>query len=566
VPGWIRKIVLRGLRPHADDRWPAMEDLLAALGKNPADARKKWVVAVGAPLVVLGMAVGIRQSLANREPPCSGGPAKLAGIWELNVPGEPESPRQAQIHRAFLASGKGYATDVYATVSDALSRYARSWAGMRKEACEATEIRKEQSAEVLDLRMECLDDRLGGLRALTDVFADATGDVVENAVNASNALGALDRCADVPLLRSIVRPPEDAATRVKVDALRTQLAHLKARFDAGKWRDGIDHMPPLLAEIRALGFQPLLAEALALHGFMLSKSRDKGVNEAEQVLVESFRVADASRHDEVRAEDATNLVFLVGVQLGRFKDAREWAETADSVMRRMGGHQLLQAWLLNDLGCVYEAEGDGQAAVPKLRDALSLKERVLGKTHPDVGVSEGNLGLALQALGRSDEALAHVERALAILSKGVGTGHPDVANELNNRGDILNGMGRFREARESYEQARVILERELDANDPNLGYTLTGIGISYLGEGKPTNALLPLEKALQIREAEETDPTKIAETQFALARALWSMNRDRPRARVLAERARAGYSDATGKVAEVERWIRDHAGGRSIGL
>ena len=50
VPGWIRKIVLRGLRPHADDRWPAMEDLLAALGTNPADARKKWVVAVGAPL------------------------------------------------------------------------------------------------------------------------------------------------------------------------------------------------------------------------------------------------------------------------------------------------------------------------------------------------------------------------------------------------------------------------------------------------------------------------------------------------------------------------------------
>ena len=71
-------------------------------------------------------------------------------------------------------------------------------------------MRGEQSAEVLDLRMSCLQERLGGLRALTDVFSDANGEVVENAVSAANALGSLDRCADVPLLRAVVRPPEDA--------------------------------------------------------------------------------------------------------------------------------------------------------------------------------------------------------------------------------------------------------------------------------------------------------------------------------------------------------------------
>ena len=68
---------------------------------------------------------------------------------------------------------------------------------MYEEACEATQIHGEQSAEVLDLRMACLHERLGGLRALTDVFSEANGDVVENAVSAANALGSLDRCADV---------------------------------------------------------------------------------------------------------------------------------------------------------------------------------------------------------------------------------------------------------------------------------------------------------------------------------------------------------------------------------
>ena len=144
---------------------------------------------------------------------CSGGPPKLAGIWDLRQPGEPEPPRHAQIRKAFLQTGKSYAPDVFVTVSRALTTYAQNWANMYKEACEATEVRREQSAEVLDLRMSCLQERLGGVRALTDVFSEATGEVVENAVSAANSLESLDRCADVPLLRAVVRPPEDPATQ-----------------------------------------------------------------------------------------------------------------------------------------------------------------------------------------------------------------------------------------------------------------------------------------------------------------------------------------------------------------
>ena len=88
-----------------------------------------------------------------------------------------------------------------------LTGYAQNWANVYEEACEATQIRGEQSAEVLDLRMSCLQERLGGLRALTDVFSEANGEVIENAVSAANALAPLDRCADLTLLRAVVRPP-----------------------------------------------------------------------------------------------------------------------------------------------------------------------------------------------------------------------------------------------------------------------------------------------------------------------------------------------------------------------
>ncbi len=406
--------------------------------------------------------------------------------------------------------------------------------------------------------MTCLQERLGGLRALTDVFKEANGEVVENAVSAANNLGSLDRCADVPLLRSVVRPPEDSATRARVDALRHRLAEVKALFDAGRYREGLRDAPRLIDEARALDYQPVLAEALGLMGTMYHKENDSRT--AEKLLVDSYLAADASRHDEVRAEDATALVWVVGYQQGRYADAQRWAKYAEAILRRLGGHELQQAWLLNNLGCVYDLQGDREGSLRAQQQGLALKERALGRDHPDVGISEGNLAVALEALGRNQEALEHVDRSIEILENGLGAGHPDLATQLNNRGEILNTLGRSRDARASFEKARIIWERELGLDNRNLAYALTGIGVSYLVEGDPLSALVPLERAFKIREKQETDPSRRAETRFALARALWESGRDRGRARALAEDARESYAKAAvkTKLAEVDTWLHVH--------
>jgi serine/threonine protein kinase len=558
VPLWLRKVLLRGLRPTAAERWPTMADLIQALEKNPTVQRRKLAATATAALLAVGLGFGVRQGLADHRSICSGGPAHLAGVWELEPgPGEIEPARQARVRAAFLHTGKSYAADVFTTVSRTLTSYARSWVSMYREACEATGVRGEQSAEVLDLRMTCLTERLGGLRALTDVFSDANGEVVENAVSAVNALGTLDRCADVPLLRAVVRPPEELSTGARVAELRARLADLKARFDAGRWKEAIKDAPGLIAEVRAAGYQPLLAETLALSGMMSFKANDTKV--AEQALTEAFWAADASRHDEVRAETAANLVYVVGYQEGNIAGAQRWATIGQAVLQRLGGHELLQAWLLNDLGSLYDLEGEKEAQLRVQQEALVLKEKALGRDHPDVGFSEGNVSIALAGLGRNQEALTHVDRSIAVLEAGLGAGHPDLATQLSNRGEILNSLGRYREARQSFERARVIWERELGLDDRNLGYALTGIGLSYLAEGTSTSALVPLERAFKIREAQETDPSHRAETRFALARALWDSGRDRGRARSLAAEAREAYrkADAKARVAEVEAWIQE---------
>jgi len=561
VPLWIRKILLRGLRPTGADRFRSMGELLDALGKNPASTRRN--VAAGMAGVVLTAAVIViaRQSAADHRAICGNGRARLTGVWEMSGPGEPSPARRARIKAAFMRTGKSYANEVYATIDRVLTKYAQSWSNMYEQTCEATRIHGEQSEEVFDLRMSCLTERLAGLRALTDVFSDANGEVVENAVSAANALGSLDRCADVALLKSLVRPPEDAATRARVAELRHRLADLKARSDAGRWKEVVKAIQGLEAEARAVGYQPLLAEILHLEGAVDGRSND--YKAAEKKLVEAFWAADASRHDEVRASAASELVFAFGYQDDQFDEAERWSGTADAVLQRLGGHELLRAWQLNNIGLVRGLRGDYGAALLAQEQALALKERALGHEHPDVGVSEGNIAIELQGLSRFQEALAHVDRAIALIETGYGAGHPGLATQLNNRGQILAALGSQREARQAFERARIIWERELGLDDRYLGYALTGIGLTYLAEDDAASAIAPLERAFKIREAHEVDTTLRADTSFALARSLWETNRDRARARALAEQARQGYAKGAvrAKVAEVDGWM--HARGSS---
>ncbi len=189
VPRRIRQALLRGMNVEPDDRFPTMAALLAELRSDAA--------------------------LAGTRRFAEGAAAKLAGIWEA-----PEVDRtaggssadteaKAEIRRAFLATGKPYAATAFEATSRVLDRFARRWTDVYVDACEATHLRGEQSTEVLDLRMSALGEALRDLRALCRELRQATADIVENGVNAATALGTLERCSDVNLLRAIVRPPEN---------------------------------------------------------------------------------------------------------------------------------------------------------------------------------------------------------------------------------------------------------------------------------------------------------------------------------------------------------------------
>lgn len=514
-------------------------------------ARRHRRIGIGA-LVLLalgGIARGIQ--IAERPRLCRAAGEKLDGVWDARA--------RSQVRLAFERSGRSYAGETFWSVSRLLEDYLTRWSGIYTEACEATSVRGEQSAEILDLRMGCLHDRLNGVRSLSQLFAHADGDVVDNAVSAAGALGTLELCSDPKLLRNILPPPDSPAVRDEVSRIRGGIADAKALHDSGNEARATASLRTLVDDARRVHYAPVLAEALVLLGEVEELSGDNDA--AHQAFREVVWQAEASRYDEVRAEATTMLVFTSG-RRDQYDEADDWANDADAILNRIGGHDRLRAWLEMHVAVNRRRQGQKEEALLHDRRAIAFKERS-GASRGEIAGSLNNLALTLSDMGRFQEALDDLERAIKDLGQELGNEHPLVATFISNKGETLDRMGRHAEARAAYQRAIAIEERAYGAESTNLAYPLTGLGESYLAEHQPSEAIVPLERAQRIRAAHEKDAALLAETDFNLARALWETNTTRDRALRLAGEARAGYAHSAisaARVAEIDRWLSSRTG------
>jgi tRNA A-37 threonylcarbamoyl transferase component Bud32/tetratricopeptide (TPR) repeat protein len=557
VPGWLRRTILRGLSREPPARYARMEDLLAALAHDPARIRRRWLTAIGAVLMtgalVTATVLGWRASHSGANL-CARGADKLLGVWEGSD--TPDSARKKEIGHSFSETGVSYAAASFASVRQILDHYVDAWKGAYRATCEATHVRGEQSAEVLDLRMSCLSERLGRVRALVELFTQASPKVVENAVGAASALPALDRCDDVKLLRSITPVPDDPVVRARVDALQKDLAHVRVLGDSGQCAAAATAGRKLTAEAKAIGYLPLVAESLNAFGRSATEcmSADEAILTHRQAIL-----AGATSHDEDAAVEA--MILLAHIQADRSADVaqgRVWIDLAEATLQGMNGaHPVLEAWRLESLGRISSKEGKPEEALKILARAKDLVEKTEGPDHPDVANVTTNMGLVLQEMNRLEEALAAFRQAENLADKVLGPDHPLVAMSLTNEGEVLNALHRFDEARSRLVRAADIWHRT--GSSPNyLAWTLIRLGEALLDLGRSGEARARLEEGIKLFP-DDHDPMLPA-ARFALARALWTVPAERSRAVGLARAALAASS--RGEIAPprepIDVWLRDH--------
>ncbi len=550
VPGWVRGHILRGLRCDPAQRHPSIDDLLAALANDPAKRTRKWVLA-GATLVATFTIAGVTQKLSSDHRPkmCTGGADHLVGIWEVN--GGPSARKEA-IHRAFARTGKSYAEQAYTGAARLLDQYVERWTGMYTEACQATQLRGEQSAEVMDLRMACLNERLGNLRALSDVFAAADGKVVENAVSAAAALPSLDRCADIRLLRTVIKPPDDPVTRKRVDDLRGELARFVALRDSGQCARALPKADSLIADVRGVGYQPLLAETLFAAGQLGNNCGDDA--QTLQRFRDAHAAASAGHNDELAAQASSVIPSFAMNRFNQVTVAREWLVVARGDVARLGRVTVADSMLAQAEGMLALTNGDYGHALDAADRSIELTRRLLGPDDPLTIQWEANKGDWQERAGRLNEALRTIVDARQHFERVLGRDHPRNALVWNNQGEVLNLLGRYAEAEVAYRRSAELFRQS--GSDPSfLGWALTGLGRSLLGQDRGEAAVVPLEEALRIRIEKKAASALLGETRFALARALWSKPSERQRAWGLAAAARTDDSGDQKAIGQIDVWM-----------
>src|SRR6202048_4694993 len=98
----------------------------------------------------------------------------------------------------------------------------------------------------------------------------------------------------------------------------------------------------------------------------------------------------------------------------------------------VSAQQADEASELNEKVIEFYKAGRYADAIPIAQRALAIREKALGRDHPDVATALSWLAVLYNSQGRYADAEPLYKRSLAIREQALGRAHPDVARSLNN--------------------------------------------------------------------------------------------------------------------------------------
>jgi len=492
VPAFLRRALRRGLSLHEEDRFPSMDALLAAIDRDPGRTRRR-VLAVGLGAVAIAaLSAGVATRFSEQaEDPCAGGPTRMAGAWD--------DERRDAMRAAFGRVDALFAAISRDTVERELDDYAERWLEGYRSACEATHVRHEQSSELLDRRMSCLDQRLAALSATTELLAHADREAVARSIGAVAALPALEECDSAERLMAGFAPPGDPSVAEEVEALRARLARARAQGNTGHASDGLADARAVTERAAALDWPPLRAEAALVVGQLATTAGDDELALAS--LHAAVDEAVASHHDEVLVAATTDLVSLIGVSLSRYEEAERWGRLAEAGVRRRGG-DMNDAIELDLTLCMMLADkGEPKAALPRCQEALDLSIVVHGPEHSITGMAHRGLGNAHYVAGDFGAAEAEYQRSTELFLASHGLDHPEYPALLNALAAVCYSQNRGSACVEPFEQAVAAAVRSYGPEHPAVADFTNNLAVVLQDLGRLDEAEIHARRSLELRRA-----------------------------------------------------------------
>lgn len=195
--------------------------------------------------------------------------------------------------------------------------------------------------------------------------------------------------------------------------------------------------------------------------------------------------------------------------------------------------------LLFNLGQLQIDEVRLEEAVASFREAMALREEVLGADHPSTAHVRSWLAKAIGSLPDPAEALPHAEAGLKVLERELDD-DPRLAEAHWILAEILQALARYDAAEEEYAKGMAIQRALFGESSVRVASGLTSLGSLYLEMGRFEDAERSHQEALALYEAIPGSELRAASSLLMLGR-LHLMQRDDAGARPLLERAAALY-------------------------
>lgn len=217
----------------------------------------------------------------------------------------------------------------------------------------------------------------------------------------------------------------------------------------------------------------------------------------------------AAQYIETRALlDTTNVKWQLEAGVFFFEYLADYSKAMalfnnalHNAVRQSGEQNPDVAISYNNIGSVYDSQGEYNKAMEYYQKALQIQQTIFGEQHPKVATSYNNIGLVYYSQGNYNKAMEYYQKAIGIWKIIFGEQHPDVATSYNNIGNVYFLQGEYNKALEYHLKALHIKQNIFGEQHPDVATSYNNIGYIYQSQKDYDKALEYYPKALQIQQA-----------------------------------------------------------------
>jgi tetratricopeptide (TPR) repeat protein len=342
-------------------------------------------------------------------------------------------------------------------------------------------------------------------RFLVDLFkVSDPGEARGNTVTAREMLDKGAARVDLELAK------EPAIQATLMDTLGTVYMGL------GLYRQARPLLDRAVATRRRLpGIDPLeLSDSLNHQGELLYLQAEFAAG--EKAYREAIRIASAHPQERKSQVDLANSLAGLGTLLeleGRYAEAEKTLRAALELEQALyGANDPGVARTLKDLARTMTQGGNPSAAIPLMQRALAVQRQLRGnEPHPDLAEALNDMGIVFDENGDLDNAEKYYRESLAMYRRLLGDKHPYVATELENVAYTVQSKGDLAGAEALLRQS-LDIHRDLQGEShPEFGRALFNLASVQYDRGETREALANMRQVLAIyRKAYPGDHPEIA--------------------------------------------------------